>query len=65
MKPLGCECSDCPRCNGTVNKLSEKVSELRQALIKIYDAPSKTDTIRDIAYDALGDEVKTKKPLGE
>jgi len=34
-----------------------RVDELEKALIKIYDEPSNTDTIIDIAYDALNGEV--------
>ena len=35
------------------DKAEQKVRELEAALIEIYDSPSNTDTIIDIAYDAL------------
>jgi hypothetical protein len=38
------------------NALKEN-DAMRRALIKIYDSPSNTDTIIDIAYDALNGEV--------
>jgi hypothetical protein len=38
------------------NSLLEN-DRMRKALLKIYDSPSNTDTIIDIAYDALNGEV--------
>jgi hypothetical protein len=33
MKPLGCNHSDCARCNGTVSRLEAKVAELEARLV--------------------------------
>jgi len=35
VKPLGCECSDCAKCNGTVDRLKQRVKELESALRNI------------------------------
>ena len=29
MKPFGCNCSDCPRCNGTVGEQEKEIERLR------------------------------------
>ena len=34
-----------------------RITELETALVKIYDSPSNTDTIIDIAFTALNGEV--------
>ena len=48
-------------CSGEVDaaieKLNARVNELEKALTIIYDEPSNTDVIIDIAYDALNGEV--------
>ena len=32
MKPMGCDCSDCARCNGTVNRLEQRIAELEHTI---------------------------------
>ena len=37
MKSLGCKCSDCPRCNGTVNRLELIAEDLEAAHLWLDD----------------------------
>ena len=60
MKPLGCECSDCPTCNGTVGRLKNRVSVLEAALSQLLSEAEECDgwesfpsAYLDAAQDAL------------
>ena len=44
MKPLGCECTDCPTCNGRVARQQKRINELEGKLIFLINNDSINDS---------------------
>ena len=53
MKPI----DKLPAAYMKIAEMRQRITELELAMLKIYDSPSSTDSIIDIAYDALNGEV--------
>jgi uncharacterized C2H2 Zn-finger protein len=61
MKPLGCECSDCPRCNGTINKLELIAEDLERAHLWLDDkGVPRHDEATEATFSLVGRIIRYK-----